>query len=592
MTRNTVRGAEPATLRPDEHLPGLFMRYAEQAPDQVALSIPAGDGWADVTWRELAAQVRHTAAGLVARGVKPGDRVALMSATRMEWTVADLAILTAGAVTVPLYDTSSVGQCRQILSDSGAQAAFAATGELADRLQQAGDSPVVVLEDGGLEELGDDAEAPDHKEVDRRLSTLTLDDVATIVYTSGTTGDPKGCVLTHGNLAWTTRQARIHLDEVIGGGGRTLLFLPLAHIFARLIQFACLEAGLQIGFPGSPDDLRADMRSFRPTFLLGVPRVFEKVFEGARRQATGLRAPLFDFAVTSARDWASAERPGPWLRARRAVADRLVLRRLREAMGGQVEFVVSGGAPLSRDLGLFFHGARMSILEGYGLTETTAPVCVNSPSRLRIGTVGVPLPGVEVRIADDGEVLVRGGNVFRGYHGNEEATAEDFDGDWFRTGDLGTLDDDGFLTLHDRKKEIVVTASGKNVAPTPLEERMTAHDLVAQAMIVGDRRKFVAALVTLDDAELQAFAERRGLEGGPDELRRHELVRKEVQRAVDHANDAVSRAESIREFVILDREFTEDAGELTPTLKLRRHDIAQHFSQEIESIYGEGQARN
>ncbi|HSI92770.1 MAG TPA: long-chain fatty acid--CoA ligase [Jiangellaceae bacterium] len=565
-----------------DHVPGRVWAHADKEPDQPILAVARDDGsWQEFTWSELARQVRSVAAGLVSRGVAPGDRVAIMSPTRMEWTVADLAILSAGAVTVPIYDTSSPDQCRHILQDADAALTFAATAELADRVEEAGQKNVIVFDDGGLDELFEDGDGDAETEVDRRQSQISLDDVATIVYTSGTTGDPKGCVLTHRNLAWTIRQTRIHFDEVIGGGGNLLHFLPLAHIFARVIQFVCLDAGLRVGYPRSMDELREDLNSFQPTFLLGVPRVFEKFFETAKRQATGVRKPVFQFAVSAAHDWAEAENPGPWSRARRALADRLVYRQMRAALGGRADYCVSGGAPLSRDLGLFFLAAGVPVLEGYGLTETTAPAAVNTPSQLRIGTVGKPLPGVEIRI-DDGEVLVKGGNVFAGYHNREDS---DFDGEWYRTGDLGELDDDGYLTLKDRKKELIVTASGKNVVPTPLEEQVADHDLVAQAMLVGDQKKFVAALITLDDDGLREFAERHKLSGDIHELRHDDRVRDEVQRAIDEANRHVSRAESIRKFVIVDRQFSEDEGELTPTLKLRRRDIAEHFSDEIESIY-------
>lgn len=584
MSRSHVSGPEPVTVGAHETMPVRVWEHAENTPDEPALAAPSDDGWQQVSWAELASRVRAVATGLIGRGVSTGDRIAIMSPTRLEWTIADLAILSAGGVTVPLYDTSSADQCRQILTDSGVRLAFAATPDLADILYEAGARDVIVFDDGGVDELSDDGDGDGRNgaEVDRRSRALTHDDLATIVYTSGTTGAPKGCLITHGNLIWTTRQTRAHLDEVVGGGGSMLHFLPLAHVFARMIQFVCLDGGLLVGYPRSPDDVPAALRSFQPTFLLGVPRVFEKFFESAKRQATGVKRPLFDFAVSSGRAWAEADRPGPWLRLRRSVADLLVYRRLRAALGGQVRHCVSGGAPLSRDLALFFLAAGVPVLEGYGLTETTAPATVNTPSRLRIGSVGTPLPGVDIRI-DNGEVLVKGGNVFRGYHGGDDA--DDFDGDWFRTGDLGEIDDDGFLSLSDRQKELIVTASGKNVAPTPLEERIASHDLIAQAMLVGDQRKFVGALITLNEDELREFAGKEGLPDDPAKVREHERVRREVARAVQRANEQVSRAESVRDFVIVERQFTEEEGELTPTLKLRRRDIAEHFADDIESIY-------
>ncbi|HEX6196171.1 MAG TPA: long-chain fatty acid--CoA ligase [Jiangellaceae bacterium] len=586
MSRAQVRGPTQAPIGTGEHLPGRFVYLADRSPDEVVLAEPAHKGWRDVTRAELNERVLAVAAGLVARGVGPGDRVALMSPTRVEWTIADLAILSAGGITIPLYDTSSAGQCRRILDDAGAKLAFAATAELADRLEDAGASEVLVFDDSGLAELTDDGAVEFTPEVGRRIGNLRQDDIATVVYTSGTTGGPKGCVLTHRNLVWTVRQTQAHLHAAIGQGGSVLQLLPLAHIFARLIQFVCLDAGLRVGFVRTSEPAH-DIRAFSPTFLLAVPRLLEKVFESTRARASGVRRPLFDWAVSAGQDWAGADRPGPLLRTRRAAADLLVYRQVRNALGGRVQYGMSGGAPLATELARFYQAARIPILEGYGLTETTAPATVNTPGRQRIGTVGTPLPGVEIRIDGDGEILVRGGNVFGGYHrgGDQQVDRSEFDDDWFRTGDLGMLDDAGFLRIHDRKKDLIVTANGKNVAPAPLEQRVESSDIVSQAMVVGDRRPFVAALVTLDDDELRAFAERHGIDGDPEGIRHHELVRREVQRAVDHANEHVSRAESIRAFTILDRQFTESDQELTPILKLRRSKIAEHFAKEIDAIY-------
>jgi long-chain acyl-CoA synthetase len=583
MALTRTKGPTPIDVGPHDHLPARLDQLAVDEPDLPVVAVPEDSGWTELTRRELAERVHALAAGLVERGVEPGDRVALISPTRLEWTLADLAILASGGVTVPLYDTSSDEQCQDIMSDSGARFGFAATSELADRIGEAATDGVIVFDDGGIDELIEGADDASRQEVAERTERIQLDETATIVYTSGTTGEPKGCVLTHRNLAWTTVQTSAHLDDVVGSGGSLLQFLPLAHIFARLIQFVCLDAGLKVGYASSLDDLRDDLQTFQPTLVLGVPRVFEKFFDTARGQATGVRRPLFDFAVETGRQWAAADRPGPWSTVKHRVADVLVYRRLRAALGGQVDHCVSGGAPLSRDLALFFHSAGLPVLEGYGLTETTAPAAVNTPTHLRYGTVGRPLPGVEIRLADDGEVMIRGGNVFAGYHGDRGDAEDDFDGDWFLTGDLGDIDDDGYLSLRDRKKDLVVTASGKNVAPTPLEERMTSFDLIAQAMVVGDKERFVAALVALDEDKLAEVTERAG--DDTDDPRQHKAVRDEVQRAVDHANALVSRAESIREFAIVDRQFDADHEELTPTMKLRRSVIAEHFADDIDSIY-------
>jgi long-chain acyl-CoA synthetase len=568
----------------EDHLVARIRRHAKESPDRAILAVPVDGGWRELTWSDLDARVRAVASGLVARGIKPDDRVALMSATRPEWTIADLAILSAGAVTVPIYDTSSAEQCRKILADAGARLAVVADDELAERVREGIDVDVVILDGDGLGQLAEAAGDDERAEVDRRVEDLSNDDVATIVYTSGTTGDPKGCVLTHGNIAWTTTQTRHHLDAVLRDGGHLLQLLPLAHIFARLIQFVCLDANLTVGFPSSPKDPREDVRSFRPTLFVAVPRAFEKVYEAARRQAEGrVKQSLFRFAVSAGKAWSTSDRHGPLLKARHAAADKLVFARLRTALGGQVRHCVSGGAPLSADLVHFFRGAGIEILEGYGLTETTGPATANTPSALRIGSVGRPLPGTEVRI-DDGEILVRGGNIFQRYYHDDGRTDDDFDGDWFRTGDLGEIDD-GFLFVKDRKKEVIVTAAGKNIAPAPLEDRVNSHPLVSQSMLVGDQQRFVAALVTLDDDELDSFAREHGLDEDRSTLIEHEEVRAEVNKAIDDANALVSKAESIREFVILPRDFSEEEGELTPTLKLKRRDIAEHFSDQIESIY-------
>ncbi len=589
--RSEAQGPRPVDVPPSTHLTTTLWERAGSSPDQAILRPPAGDGeWRDVTWGELAERVRSVAAGLVASGVAAGDRVALMSPTRVEWTVADLAVLAAGAVTVPIYDTSSAEQCEWILSDSGAVAAFAAGSDERGRLEEAWEegteARVLVFDDGALDELarrGGDAE---RAEVERRCAALTTDDLATIVYTSGTTGNPKGCMLTHGNLVWTARQTREHLGGAFGEGDSTLLFLPLAHVFARLIQVGCLESGVVLGYARSMDTLADDLRSFRPTFLLSVPRVFEKVFNRAQSQATGVKARVFDFAVRSGRAWSEAGDPGPVLRLRRALADKLVYAKLRQAVGGRVKYAVSGGSALSPHLAHFFHAAGIPILEGYGLTETSAPATANAPDAFRIGTVGRPLPGVELRIAADGEILIRGPHVFQGYWQNDEATAAVLDQDgWFHSEDLGTLDDDGFLSITGRKKELIVTAGGKNVAPSVLEERIKSHRLVSQAIVIGDDRPFIAALVTLDPDEAEAFARERGLSTDPADLAASEEVRGAVGEAIEAANRAVSRAESIREFRVLPRDLSQDEDEITPTLKVKRSVVAEHFAEEIEAIY-------
>jgi long-chain acyl-CoA synthetase len=534
--------------------------------------------------------VRGVAAGLIAQGIGQGDRVVLMSPTRAEWTIADLAILAAGAVTVPIFETSAEDQCAWILSDSGAKVAICADAGHAATLDTARDhapalTEVFVIDEGGLDDLAARG-ADELATVDERVAGITGDTTASIIYTSGTTGNPKGCVLTHANILVTARQAQLALSSLLlPDNASTLLFIPLAHIFARVIQFALLDAGTVLAYARSIQTLSDDLRSFKPTFLLAVPRIFEKVFNAAQAKAQGPKARIFDAAVTTAAQWSESSDPGLVINAKRALFDRLVYAKLRAALGGRIRHCISGGAPLAPHLAHFFHAVGVDILEGYGLTETTAASAVNPPEWNKIGTVGQPWPGTEFRVADDAELMIRGPGVFQGYWQNEEATADVLDDDgWFRTGDLGAIDDDGFITITGRKKEIIVTAGGKNVAPAVLEERLKAHRLISQAMVVGDQKPFVSALITLDPDELETFARERGL-GDAKEAAQSEQVRTEVDQAVDDANRAVSRAESIRKTAILERDFTIEDGELTPTLKVRRMVVADHFAGAIDDLY-------
>jgi long-chain acyl-CoA synthetase len=582
MIDRRVDGPEPREVPATDHLLSTLWAGPPEGTDPVLLSRPRGDDWGHLTWTDLVDRVRSVAGGLVAHGLEPGDRVAIMSPTRLEWLIADLAVLAAGAVSVPVYDTSSLDQCHTILANARPRLAFVATSGLGELLAEAAPADrqledLVAFDDAGLGRLARDADPADLDEVDRRVSALCGDDLATIVYTSGTTGDPKGCELTHRNLVWTVRQSLLRLDGVLEDTDSTLLFLPLAHIFTRVVMYVALERGLHVGFARSLDHLPEDLRTFHPTFLLAVPRVFEKVFRTAQRQATGAKAPIFDLAVRTGEAFSLAEHPSVLLRLQHRVSDVLVYAKLRAAVGGKVRFCVSGGAALNPRLGRFFQSAGITILEGYGLTETSAPATMNTPDELRIGTVGRPIPGVSIRMAEDGELLVSGGNVFRGYHRNPDATGEVFDDEWFRTGDIGTIDDDGYVLITDRKKELIVTATGKNVAPVPLEQRIREHPFVANAMVVGDGRPFLGAVVAVDVDELRSS----GLTIDDEEVRR------QVQQAIDDANVAVSRAEAVRSFRLVGRDFTEQDEELTPTLKLRRRTILAHFADEIESIYAD-----
>lgn len=591
MTRTHSKGRTPLEVPADHNVTTRLWQYAERSAGQEAVRYWADGTWQSLTWGEMADRVRAVAAGLIASGIEAGDRVALMSPTSVEWTIADMAILAAGAVTVPIYETSAPDQCAWILSDSGATIALCSDSDRAATLKEARAradelSEILVIDDGGLDTLAErGADALDT--VDERVAGLTGESLASIIYTSGTTGNPKGCMLTHANILVTARQAQLALSSVLlPDDASTLLFIPLAHIFARVIQFAVLDAGTVLGYARSIQTLSDDLQTFQPTFLLAVPRIFEKVFNAAQAKAQGARAKVFEAAVSTATEWSTAESPGLVTNVKRAVFDRLVYSKLRAALGGRIRHCISGGAPLAPHLAHFFRAVGVDILEGYGLTETTAASAVNPPEWNKIGTVGQPWPGTEFRAADDGELLIHGPGVFQGYWHNDAATAEVLEDGWFRTGDLGTIDDDGFISITGRKKEIIVTAGGKNVAPAVLEERIKAHRLISQVMVVGDQRPFVGALVTLDPDELARFASERGLGSDMTQVARTAELRAEVDAAVADANSAVSRAETIRKTVILDRDFTIEEGELTPTLKVRRMVVTDHFAGAIDELYG------
>ncbi|HEU0100776.1 MAG TPA: AMP-binding protein [Mycobacteriales bacterium] len=583
-------------LAEDACLTDSIVAHAESSPDAAVFSRRVEGRWVPVTAKEFASEVTALAAGLVAKGVQAGDRVALMSRTRYEWTLCDYAIWTAGAVTVPVYETSSAEQVQWALGDSGAVLMLLETAvHRATYDEVAGQLPdiayVAQIDAGGLEELvAAGRDVPGSVLADRRAG-LRPDSLATIIYTSGTTGRPKGCELTHGNLLGTCRSAGTVLPELFNADGSTLLFLPLAHVFARLIQVACVETRVRMGHTADIKNLLADLGAFQPTFLLSVPRVFEKVYNSARQRAHGDgKGRIFDAAEKTAIAFSEAldrGRPGPVLRLQHAVFDRLVYGRLRAALGGRVAWAVSGGAPLGARLGHFFRGIGVTILEGYGLTETTAAGTVNTPAHLRIGSVGRPSPGVTIRIAPDGEILMSGDNVYRGYWQNPAATAESIQDGWFATGDIGELDDDGFLRITGRKKELIVTAGGKNVAPAVLEDRLRAHPLVSQCLVVGDKQPYIACLVTLDAEAVGPWLAARGrsadtpvsaLAGDPEILA-------EVQQAVDGANRAVSQAEAIKRFRILAVDWTEEGGQLTPSLKLKRSIVMAEFDSEVAALY-------
>ncbi|CCH88932.1 long-chain-fatty-acid--CoA ligase [Modestobacter italicus] len=586
-----------ATVGPDDALTDMVAANAAEHPDAVGLRVQRGGHWEDVTYAAFARQVAGVAKGLVAAGVQPGDRVGLLAKTRYEWTVLDFAIWTAGAVVVPVYETSSADQIAWILSDSGARALVVETAEHAAAVDSVrAEAPelgsVWVIEDGALDTLtAAGADVPDG-ELTARRATLTSASLATLIYTSGTTGRPKGCELTHANFLFEIRNGISLLRDHLNADASLLLFIPLAHVLARVLEIGAMQNRVVLGHTPDVKDLLGDLGRFQPTFLLAVPRVFEKVYNSAKASADESgRGRIFDRAAQVAVDWSRAQDtggPGLLLRAQHALFDRLVYGKLRAAIGGRCEGAISGGAPLGERLGHFFRGIGVTVFEGYGLTETTAAAAVNHDAAIRIGTVGRPLPGVDAAIADDGEVLLRGGVVMRGYWRNEEATREAIDAErWFHTGDIGELDAQGFLRITGRKKEILVTAGGKNVAPAVLEDRLRAHRLVSQCIVVGDQRPFIAALVTLDVEALPAWLKSTGKDESltPEQLRDDPELRAELDAAVAEANKAVSHAEAIKKYRVLSVDFTEENGTLTPSLKLKRGVVMKEFGDEVEALY-------
>ena len=580
----------------DENLTDIVFANAERFGEAISLRRQVDGSWLDVTAREFATQVLTVAKGLIEAGIKRGDRVALMSRTCYEWTLIDLAIWTAGAVTVPVYETSSAEQARWILSDSGAKAIFVETAAhlaVIDGVRGGLDGLRYVwqIDNAAVEELAAlGAKVADDVAHERRR-LAGADSLATIVYTSGTTGRPKGVKLSHANLLVEIRGCINAFPQLTEQGNSMLCFLPLAHVLARTIALTAVATRVTLGHTPDVRDLVADLGTFRPTFVVGVPRVFEKVYNRAKQKAHGEgKGPIFDLAGQVAVAYSQAKAgdgPGLPLRVQHFVFDKLVYGKLRAALGGRCVAAVSGGAPLGRRLAHFFRGIGVPVYEGYGLTETTAASHVNTESAFKVGTVGRPLAGTSARIADDGEILLKGGVVFTGYYNDETATKEALGDGWFHTGDLGELDDDGFLRITGRKKEIIVTAGGKNIAPSGLEDSLRAHPLISQAMVVGDRRPFVGALVTIDEEFFPAWKSRHGK---PRTATVADLVddpqlRADVQAAVDEANKQVSHAETIKKFVILSNDFTEANGEITPSMKVKRNVVTKNYTNVIESLY-------
>lgn len=582
---------------PNANTSDLLRDRVRETPDLALFGIPDGDSWRDVSAQEFEAEVIALAKGLIASGIETGDKVGFICKTKYEWTLIDFALWYAGAVMVPIYETSAPAQIQWILEDSEAKAIIVETAEHFARFDEIrADVPEVrhtwQLDQHAIEKLREAGAGVTDAEVELRRTAANGSDIATLIYTSGTTGRPKGCVLTHSNFVELSRNAAVALSDVLKDNASTLLFITLAHVFARFISVLAVHGGVRVGHQADTTQLLPALASFQPTFLLAVPRVFEKVYNSSEQKAEGSgKGKIFRRAALVAVAHSKAKDAGhiPFgLRVQFALFDKLVYGKLRAALGGRVKYAVSGSAPLSPYLGHFYRSLGIMILEGYGLTETTAPATVNLTTQFKIGTVGPPLPGVTVKIAEDGEILVKGINVFKEYWKNPDATSAARTEDGFlKTGDLGALDADGYLSITGRKKDIIVTAGGKNVAPESLEDAIRANPLIGQVVVVGDRKPFIAALITLDPEMLPVWLNNNGEDAGMSipEASENAKVRAEIQKSIDRANSKVSRAESIRKFVILPSQFTEASGHLTPKLSIKRDVILRDFGAEIERIY-------
>ena len=577
------------------NLTNLIAERAWFEPERITMSRPLGDGWQPLTARQVEEEIRATAKGLVAAGIAIGDRVAIMARTRYEWTILDFAIWYAGGCVVPIYETSSAEQVDWILNDSGSVALIVETPthkELVDSVLPSHTKHVWVMTEDVLATLRKAGSQISDEEIEKRRNALVPDTLATLIYTSGTTGRPKGVQLTHGNfLAECGNVVEGASDLFLKPGGSTLLFLPVAHVFGRMVEIGAIHAGLHLAHCSDPvGRLQPDLASFKPSFVLAVPRIFEKIYNGAEAKADAAgKGKIFRKAAEVAIAYSEAKDKrgfNPLLTLKHGLFDKLVYSKIRAAMGGEVEAAISGGAPLGARLGHFYRGAGITILEGYGLTETTAGATLNLTKNIRVGSVGRPVPGTTIKIADDGEVLIKGDIVMRGYWQNDGANQEVFDGKWFKSGDLGRLDDEGFLYITGRKKEIIVTAGGKNVAPAVLEDRLRAHPLVSQCMVVGDNQPFIASLITIDQDMLKGWIAANSKTGATiDTLINDPDLIAVIQTAVDEANKAVSKAESIRKFTILAKDFTIAGGELTAKLSLKRHVIAEKYASEITALF-------
>jgi long-chain acyl-CoA synthetase len=581
-------------IPPGTNLLEPVIQRAEKEPGRAVAAYRDGDHYVDVTAAEFYERCRAVAKGILASGLEPGGRVALMSRTRLEWLLIDYAILASGGVTVPIYETSSAEQMQWIVQDSDVQLLLVETAQMQQLFEVGGrldgHPEVLVIDDGALDELARRGQAVDDSVLDQRIGSLQAANIATIIYTSGTTGRPKGCVLTHGNLrsnVWQTMKAigpMLQTDEV------GLLFLPLAHVLSKIIALVGVEWGTKDAFASDPAALLEEFAMVQPTMIAAVPRIFEKVFNGAQQKAHAEgHAAVFDKAADVAVAWSRHHEdraPHPVISAEHALFEQPVYKKVEAAFGGRLRFAFSGGGPLGERLTHFFNGVGVKVFEGYGLTETSPTLTVNRLGAWKPGTVGQALMGTNLRIASDGEILAKGPQVFQGYWCNEQATAESLDADgWFRTGDIGDLED-GYLRITGRKKELIVTAAGKNVAPAPLEDRIRAHPLISQAVVVGEARPFIAALITIDEEALVSWAARGALGAEAAWALDHPALLAEVQAAIDDANRSVSRAESIRKFAVLPHDLTVGSGELTPTLKVRRSVVEKAYGPVIDELYG------
>ena len=583
----------------NENITDLLVQRAKKTPNLPLFGVEDSPGiWREVSASSFLEQVQDLARGFIAAGIKPGDAVALMSRTRYEWALIDFALWFAGAVSVPIYETSAPAQIEWVLSDSEAVALIVETKEHQERFEKIkANTPKIQnlwrLDDDSLFKLVGMGKDVSQEQLETARTSRGLDSLATIIYTSGTTGKPKGCELLHHGFIDLSKNATLELPEVVKEGHATLLFLPLAHVYARFISILAVHGGIKVGHQPDTKTVAAGMQSFKPNFLLAVPRVFEKVYNSAEQKAeAGGKGKIFRKAVAEAIAYSEAldTKSGPslGLKIKHKLFDVLVYKKLRAAMGGNVKYAVSGGAPLGARLGHFYRAIGLTVLEGYGLTETSAPAMIGRPSDAKIGKVGRVLPGCGVKIADDGEILLRGSNVLRGYWKNPEATKAAFLDGWFRTGDIGELDDEGFISITGRKKELIVTAGGKNVAPTALEDPLRASPLIGQAVVIGDQRPFVAALISLDPEMLPVWLANNGQKADLNlsQAAKNKAVLAEIQKKVDEVNATVSNAEAIKKFAVIESELSEESGHLTPSLKIKREVVARDFAPVIDDIYG------